>query len=494
MSLTGKQDLRNIVLLIIAQAFAAGVGLIAFVRIGSLFAVNELGRFGFASSSTVLFGLLAELGIRYVAIKDIAIAPQRSRKVYRHSIALRVLLSTLTLALLYTVAEVFPPWHEETRLLMLAGLVAVTQFGAEPITWVFFGQGRVDIGALILILDRFLYIVFINLAALVWNSAESLLLAAFLANLFRSFLAWLWVRSRLRTDQEASGWDTNLFRQLIWDGMAIGVAVVVSVTYMQITTVVAQSVTSPEQLGLYAIAIGIVSVLLVIPMAMTNALFPSLARTSAGDTEQFRRLYATMVRLMLLIGVPMAVGVFLFADPLLTLWVGGRYEQAINILRLLAVGLFAATLNYLYRILLFAFNRPSVEALLDGIGIAVVVVGGSLLGDRLGAVGIAIVYVFVEVLLLAAKIIVTRQWLGAFPQVGLLIRLLIATLVPAVVMLIGLRLAFQVLGWVAGVSVLLVALNIVPLTTLRSLWTQISAGSRRILARRSPTDSTNLPV
>ncbi|MBK8030943.1 MAG: hypothetical protein IPK17_15940 [Chloroflexi bacterium] len=219
-----------------------------------------------------------------------------------------------------------------------------------------------------------------------------------------------------------------------------------------------------------------------------------LARTSAGDTEQFRRLYATMVRLMLLIGVLMAVGVFLFADPLLTLWVGGRYEQAINILRLLAVGLFAATLNYLYRILLFAFNRPSVEALLDGIGIAVVVVGGSLLGDRLGAVGIAIVYVFVEVLLLAAKIIVTRQWLGAFPQVGLLIRLLIATLVPSVVMLIGLRLAFQVLGWVAGVSVLLVALNIVPLTTLRSLWTQISAGSRRILARRSPTDSTNLPV
>lgn len=468
-----KQNFRNVLALLIAQAVAAGAGIFGFVRIGTIFDVSELGRFGFAASSTVLFGLLAELGVRYIAIKEIALDPTRARIVFRHSVIVRFLLSMFALGLLVLCSELYPPWHEETTLLFLAGLGSVTQFGAEPVSWVFFGRGRVDIGAAILVIDRLLYVVMINAFALVFRSAEWLLIALFVANLLRSVIAWFWMRPTLAQEVPLQRrWDSDLFVRMIREGMAIGIAVLVSVSYLEISIIVAQTVTTPDELGYYAVALGLVQVFLIVPMALTNALFPALAALTAGG--KLEELYRTMLRLTLIMVVPLGVGIFTFAGPLLTLWAGGRYEQATLILRILAVGMIASAYNYLYRIFLFAQNRPWVETLIDLLGVVVITVAGGIAGVAYGALGIAVVFSILEIVLLIIKFATTLKWLGVPPDLGSYGRGFLAAIIPALVTsLLPLSTAVEVILYGISCGGLMIVLGVIPVGYWKTAISQV---------------------
>ena len=472
MSSEHRQDFRNIVVLLVAQAFAAGVGIVAFFWIGGLFTTPELGRFSFAASLTVLFGLLAELGVRYVAIKAVALDPSCSRKLLRHSIVVRFILTGASLALLCLIAHFYPPWRCETRLLLLAGLFAATQFGADPITWLFFGKGRVDIGGMILILDRMLYVILLNVSALVWRSAESLMLAAILANVLRTAIGWIWLRPHLAEAPQSPGWDMALFQRLITEGLAIGFAIILSVAYTGISIVVAQSLTTAEELGIYAIAFGLVSILLVIPMALTNALFPALARASAPG--EIRGLYSMMVKLFLLITVPMTAFLIIFRAPLLTFWVGGRYEAAIELLGILALGLFASCFNFLYRIFLFAYNRHHTETVIDLVGIVLFICLGVILRGQLNALRIAMIYTLLEWSLLLTKVLVTRAWLGDIPHKSLFLRIIVITAAASFLILpwIG-SVRLQVILWPAVLLLLMLLTNIIPLTLIRGCFWRV---------------------
>jgi O-antigen/teichoic acid export membrane protein len=457
-----QQTIRNVLALILAQAAAAGIGFIAFVRIASIFQVVELGRYGFAASSTALFGLLAELGMRYIAIKEIAVDKGASVRVLHNSFLMRALLSIVTLAFLAGVSELYPPWRNETRLLLLAGLVAVTQFGAEPITWVLFGHGRVDIGAAVLVVDRVLYVVAINAAAVVFRSAESLFAAAFIANIIRSVLAWLWVRPLLKDLPNDRSWDPALLRRLLVDGIALGVAVVVSVGYAQSTTVIAQSATSPAQLGYYAVGIGLVNISLIVPMALTNALFPALAGFALKD--EVNRFCRTMMRLMLVTAVPLGAVMFVLAEPLLLFWVGGQYLPAAPALRILSIGMIAAGFNYLYRIFLFAQNRPWIETSIDIAALLAMIAAGWLAGSRYGSAGIAAVYAAVEVVVLIVKAFAVFRMNGLSLPGRLFLRGLAAAIIPAaLVMATPMPVRFRALLLVVIMAALMALLDVVPL-------------------------------
>lgn len=309
-----RQDLRNMFYLLAAQAVAVVVGLFAFTKIGRQLAVSELGRFGFAISSTVFFGLLAEFGTRYVAMKEIAVTPESCRSVYWHGSKIRWLLVFIALLLLMITAQA-RPWYSERNLLLLAGLVGVTQFGSDPATWVFFGQGRVDLGAVILMIDRVLYVVGIYVAAWFLPSAEGLLFGALVANFIRMGISALWAHKRMSI--AGSGlvvWDAELFRRLLMGGSSIGIAIITFVAYSQLTVVLMKVFSSPEALGFYSMAFGVVSIFLVIPNSFTMALFPTVAvKLTEGESAR-RELVEWVTRLNLVCALPIVGGLLLFPD------------------------------------------------------------------------------------------------------------------------------------------------------------------------------------
>jgi len=457
-----RADLRNMSWLLAAQAAAALTGILAFTRIGRELPIRELGRFGFVMWSTALFGLLAELGIRYAAMREIAVDPSRTWQVYRHGARARWLLAAGSLAVLFAAAQV-GAWRAERDLLLLGGLVAVTQFGSDPGTWVLFGRGRVDLGAVILVVDRLFYLTAIHVGAWLLPSAEGLVLAALLANLSRLALSGAWLRSRERGPRDRT-WDPVLFRRLLVGGSATGVAVIAAVAYSQGAVVLVKAFRSPEELGYFSIAFGIVNVLLVVPMSLTMALFPTLAAGLVEGPTTRRRLADLVARLTLVTALPLAVALLLFGDAVLALWMGARYLPASQTLSLLAIALPLSALSFMFRLFLFAANRFKLETILDVAALAVLAVCGVPLAQARGITAVAWLLVALEAVLVLAKLLATRDWLGRPPIARTTLHCLLAVAIPTAIVVLLERWNWYERGVLLalGISVSFIALGVVP--------------------------------
>lgn len=464
-----RQDFRNMIYLLIAQAVAVGVGLFAFTKIGRQLAVIELGRFGFALSSTVFFGLLAEFGTRYGAIKEIALNPGSSRQIYWHGAKIRWLTSFIAMVLL-SLSTCVPQWRSERYLLLLAGLVAVTQFGSDPATWVLFGQGRVDLGAIILILDRMFYFFSIYIVSWFLPSAEGLLFATLLANILRMSISALWVRSRL-TVCPLPKWNKSLFWSLLTSGAAIGIAIISFVAYSQLTVIMIKTFSSAQELGFYSIAFGIINVLLVIPTSFMIALFPTLAAGFNEGEQERNKLLDWTTRMNLVFALPIATVLFLFPDGILMVWVGAKYLTASLILRILATALAFSSLSFMYRIFIFASNRYKIETLLNICAIIATISLGVPLCKKYGGIGIAGLFVAIEGLIVISKILSTRRWLGSSPLLRIIFPGLLAVIIPAIIVELAgnMRLSMRAFTFVSGAMILMLVFRVFP----HNLWRTI---------------------
>jgi O-antigen/teichoic acid export membrane protein len=364
--------------------------------------------------------------------------------------------------LLLLLVAVAGPWRGEVGLLLLAGLVAVTQFGSDPATWVFFGRGRVDIGAAILIADRLLYLVAINGAAYAFHSATGLVLGALGANLLRMAASALWVRGELGAGV-ARTWELGVFQRLVGSGAALGVAIIASVTYASASIVLMRTLATPEQLGYYAMGYGIVTLLLVVPTSLTMALFPTFAQRFNDGEEARLTIYELVARLNLLIVLPLCVGLLSFPAQILAVWIGVLNETAALNLRILGVAVTASTLNFMYRLFFFALDRPAREAVINLVGIVLIVALGVPLHAAYGGPGIAAAYVAVEVSLAVARALALRPWLG-LPGFGpALLRTGVAALLPAALLQAhGMPIVLRVGAYLILVLLLTVLLRLVP--------------------------------
>lgn len=81
----------------------------------------------------------------------------------------------------------------------------------------------------------------------------------------------------------------------------------------------------PNQLAYYTAPFEMVSRLLVVPMALTRALFPALANVQGYDTVQAHALRRKAFQLTAALVLPTAVAGIVAAHPLLKLWLGDEF-------------------------------------------------------------------------------------------------------------------------------------------------------------------------
>ena len=96
---------------------------------------------------------------------------------------------------------------------------------------------------------------------------------------------------------------------------------------------------SAASMAYYSAPFDIVSRLLLIPVALTGALFPALTRAQGADPLAAQRLRKRSLQLTLLVVVPLAALGALIAEPAVRLWLGAEFAaQSAGVMRILLLG------------------------------------------------------------------------------------------------------------------------------------------------------------
>ena len=140
---------------------------------------------------------------------------------------------------------------------------------------------------------------------------------------------------RLAVSQVRREWIAPLFHFGGW----LTVSSVLGPVIVYIDRFVIGAMLSAASMAYYSAPFDIVSRLLLIPAALTSALFPALTRAQGTDPLAAQRLRRRSLQLTLVVVVPLAALGALIAEPAVRLWLGAEFAaQSAGVMRILLLG------------------------------------------------------------------------------------------------------------------------------------------------------------
>src|SRR5262249_4948887 len=145
----------------------------------------------------------------------------------------------------------------------------------------------------------------------------------------------------------------------------------------------------PQAVGIYAAARTFATGITVLTIARTSVLLPKFGRMT--DRRARRQAIGRAVRPVIGIALALALGVIIAASPLIRLFYGSHYLEAIAVLQVLACAYSLELATTTLAVFLLVENRPDVLTKATAIGLLAALIGYIWLVPLLGAFGAALV-------------------------------------------------------------------------------------------------------
>ena len=131
------------------------------------------------------------------------------------------------------------------------------------------------------------------------------------------------------------------------------------VFYMQVDIVIISLLVSERAVGWYGAADQLFGTLLFIPTVFITAVFPALSRLYAQAADALPKLMRKSWDLLMLFAIPIGLGLWVIADPLVVLLFGGEFAPSGPILALMGIVLILTYQNILLGQFLISTDRQN---------------------------------------------------------------------------------------------------------------------------------------
>ena len=188
--------------------------------------------------------------------------------------------------------------------------------------------------------------------------------------------------------------------------VAYAIAVALNAAYFRIAILALSLLATERETGYFATAFRVTEVLIAVPALVIGAAFPILARAARDDDDRLDNAAARLVEVGLVIGVWLALGIFLAAEPIITLLAGDQSDPSVGLLRIQSFALVATFLIVPGGYVLLSLHRHRTILLVNVAALATTVGLTAILVPAYDATGAAVA-------LLAAEVVLAATVLGA---------------------------------------------------------------------------------
>lgn len=151
--------------------------------------------------------------------------------------------------------------------------------------------------------------------------------------------------------------------------------------------------------GYYSAALRFIDIARLIPISFNRAAFPVFCEFYATDRDSCRQLFLRSVSYLIVLGFGSALGIYFLADFLVTTVYGPDMEEAVGILRIMALLMIPASLSPTFAALLFAAKYERLDLFSNVIKFVVFVILCIVLTSSFFKSGTAVALVVSELVL-----------------------------------------------------------------------------------------------
>jgi len=422
-----SRTLRNSVLVVGARALAKLGVFVVVVLLWRHLGDERYGRFAAMVVYVTLVGVVADLGLQTVFIRDVSRDRELFSRYLGNLLSARLALAVVALVLLAAALRLLsPPLFPYT---LAAFALLLTTSYSSLLRGVFYIRGRLTYEAIAIVIEAALLLALTLLAisrratwdVFLWVYAVSYLFTCLFAF---AILRWRWkepVRFRL---------EPAFVRGLLVAGLPLALGFTITTIYAQLDVVLLQLFKSFQMVGWYSAANKYVDAVAWVPQSAMGAVFPALALLSRGDRKRLAFAYEKSYKMLAIIALPLAVGIGITAPSIVHLTRG--FEQSIPALQLLAPSIAFLFVNNAFIYALTAMNRQADFTRLALVTLIVNVVLNVALIPLYGYLGAAAAATLTELALFAGGWWLLRRHLHALPVFGSISRVLLSAAVMGV--------------------------------------------------------------
>jgi O-antigen/teichoic acid export membrane protein len=333
---TTTRVLGNSLLRVGGYAIGAGLFFGTIVLIARYLGTEGFGHFSFILAVVSVLQLVADMGVRNIVIRDIAL---EKAKFHLHLSTARTLLwslSGLSLACVVVLANLVDLTADLRHSMYLAGVAVIMTFYGLGYSAVLraFEEMQWDIAGFVLH-----KIVFMALIWLVTQTSLGLR-GVFAAMLLANTLQWLyyWGVVSLRHGRTKPSLNFTAAWGLLWDAFPLGIAEILRRLTRHVDKLLLAALSTPMALGLFSAAYKFLEAMTPFTANLTLPLFPVFSRFARVSPGKLFGAYEQSLKFLYVLGMPLAVIMFVLSESLVVLCFGEAYRDAAAVLRLVAPG------------------------------------------------------------------------------------------------------------------------------------------------------------
>lgn len=429
---TLQRLVRNIFLSLTGNVVVKAGNSLLFIAISRWLGSGESGVFALGITYyTFVFGLSA-LGLHELTVREVAPRRQESGRFLVNFIALRLLSSVAFYGLLVLGLLLFLPYSAETtRIILILSLAAIPEAVFSICQALFEAHERlfvpvaaaiastsIKLAAGLLLLSRGATTMQI---AWVVPIAATLSLLIFIPGLFRLLRDTphqLPARLSLRFLRSQSGFMTSFF-----------IIHLSSLLDYQTDAILISLFLTAEDLGYYAAAQTILLAFNLMPLAIRTAIYPVMSRYHHHEPDKLAILYSRISRYLIALVLPMAAGVTILAEPIISLIFGSGFEPAVLVLQISIWAIVFLFLNVPHSRLMLIRDKQRVAGWMTGLAMVMNVSLNLYLIPRWGINGAAVARLISTFAIYLSFYLYVRFYLMPSPLLPILARPLLATII-----------------------------------------------------------------
>lgn len=427
---------KNTLFLTAASIGQKAIAFIYFTVIARFMGVEDTGAYFLALAVITTIGVLDDLGLTSVIIREVARKPEDATRWLRNSLGIKIFTMPVTVAIAWLVPSMFGYDADAANLVRLAVLIML----ADTLSLTFYG-----------VLRGLHQLKYESLGIFVGQAITTTLGAIFLMT-GNGSLAVLIIALIAGSTWNALFSASQLLRRLGWRAfipafdlgsvpLRMSFAFFLSAVFVKIYSYVdsftLKAVIGDSAVGLYSVAYKLTYAFQFLPLAFVGALYPTLA-AKAQEPAELKRIFLDALWYMALLASPIVFGIYALAPEIIQFFYGTAFADSVLPLSVLIFVLLFIFLDFPIGSLLNATGRQMTKTMIMGMTMVVNVVSNLVLIPMLGIVGASTAAVISFAFMFSAG------WLSARGIVKLSIREIVTHIGP--IFLSGFMMAIVVIA------------------------------------------------
>ncbi len=332
----GESIAQNVSVMFGAQVVTWGSSFLLLYFLPRYLGPEDFGRLYLALSIKMMLGLLIDFGGNYLIPKEVARSERKGSRVLSSYIMLRIVLWILSIGLIMLLSNLLG-YSEYVHLLIIILVIAkLWEGGTSAFSAYFQGIEQMEYPSIGKIVEK-VFVALVAVGALLLG-ADSIIIAVVMTvgALLNLIVIYWFSRKVVRVSYK---FDPKIF-SLLQSGMPFFLFSLFSVIYYRIDAMMLASMTTEEVTGWYGGAFRFFDIVMVLPLLYKTAIFPVFSKLWDNTEGVLETTVGQSVRLMVILGIPTAVMVFLFAEPIIHFFMGiQEYGPSVIVLQIFAVSI-----------------------------------------------------------------------------------------------------------------------------------------------------------